>query len=154
MRNFSTTSHDASRPKWLNLLMTVVVLVAALLVLGACDKLDVDKMDSVMIGMVERNGLNNMQARFELLTGHKTRREKLTEGNTLALTYEAEVEQGMLSLQVKNPAGELVWEKELEAGSSIDDQVSLVAAQDGTYTITVRGDGAGGSYALTWDETQ
>jgi hypothetical protein len=154
MRNFSTTSHDVTRPTWLNPLIIVAVLVAALLVLGACDRLDLEKMDRVMIGMVERNGLNNMQARFELLTGQKTRREKLDEGNTLALAYEADVEQGMLRLQVKDPAGELVWEKELAAGSSVDDEVSLVAAQDGTYTITVRGDRAGGNYALTWDEVK
>lgn len=42
----------------------------------------------------------------------------------------------------------------LEAEESADDEAQLVAETGGTYTIAVEGDGAGGSYELSWDVSE
>jgi hypothetical protein len=133
------------------------IFAAALLLLlvsvaGGCDELE--SASRVEIGMVETGGLNSTRARFQTFTGNKIWREALEEGDALSLKYEADVEKGLLILQVENPDDEVVWERELEEGDSVGDDVQLNAAQDGTYIIIVQSDGAGGNYSLAWDEIE
>jgi hypothetical protein len=129
------------------------------LALGACDALEeagaeLGQMDNVQIGFVESSGLNNTEARFHTLSGRKSWRERLGQGDRLTLAYEVTLDKGSLTLQVQNPQDEAMWQVELEEGADVDDEVVLDAGESGTYTIVVLGDGAGGNYDLSWEQSE
>ena len=110
------------------------------------------KVDNLQVGMVETSGFNSTQARFHTLTGRKSWREELQEGDTFSLEVEAEVNKGSLSLQVENPQVDVIWEKTITEGESADETITLAAGESGAYTIAIVGDGAGGRYELTWEQ--
>lgn len=127
-----------------------LALLATLLL--ACSQLE--RTSRVEIGILETDGLNSTEAHFQTLSGRKAWAENLEEGDTLSLTYKADVEKGALILQVENPDDEVIWQRDLEESDSVDDQVELIAGVSGTYTIRVEGEGAGGNYELAWDQIQ
>ena len=146
-----TTSHmtRADRVRRRYTFYGVFLALLATLLLG-CNQLE--RTSRVEIGMLETDGLNSTEARFQTLSGRKAWAENLEEGDTLSLTYKADLEKGALILQVENPADEVIWQRDLEEGDSVEDQVELEAGASGTYTIRVKGEGAGGSYELAWDQ--
>lgn len=141
------------------ILVSLLILLMAF-ALGACSVVEdatglaFQKADVVQIGMLERSGLNSTQASFHTLTGRKSWRENLQEGDTLSLEYEADLVIGTLLLQVENPESEVIWEKTVTEGEDVGEEIELSADESGTYTIAVVGDGAGGEYELAWDQAK
>lgn len=152
MRDSAVTDSSKRQARFLRTALLSAMLLLLLVALGACDEFE--RTSNVQIGMIENSGLNSSQARFQTLSGRKAWRENVDAGNTLTLDYEAEVEKGSLTLQIENPEDEVVWERQLQAGDSVNDQEELVAPESGTYTILIVGDGAGGSYELSWEEAE
>lgn len=134
------------------LLALPLLLVLAIVMLSSCARLE--GVSRVEIGMVESAGLKKTEARFETLSGRKTQRETLDEGDTLSLGYEVALEKGVLTLQIVDPASKLIWERVLDTEARVSDETEFVAAETGTYTIVVIGAGAGGSYQLQWKITR
>lgn len=154
MRTPSSTEYSGK----LRLALAGLLFLLLAVSLGACSVLEevpgleFSKVDNLQIGMIESSGLNSTEARFHTLTGRKTWRETLQEGDTFSLEYEAEVEKGSLTLQVENPQDEVIWEKAVAEGESAGEEIELAAGESGAYTIAVVGDGAGGSYELAWTQ--
>ena len=156
MRNASSTNRHAKYR--VGLLSLLFVLIAFLL--GACrvledaPGLDFGEVDNLQIGMVESSGFNSTEAHFHTLTGRKSWRENLREGDTFSLEYDASLEKGSLLLQVENSQGEVIWEKTVAEGESAGEEMELTAGESGTYTIAVVGDDAGGEYELAWEQAE
>ncbi len=76
----------------------------------------------------------------------------LEQGQTLELTYEAEVTKGSLAMEVVSPAGAEVWRVNLPKGRQTDGSVSAEVAvpETGSYQVVVTGLDAGGSFDLSW----
>lgn len=159
MRHAFLTTDRIDR-RGLHLLLAGMLFLLLTFSLGACDTLkertgvEFERVANVQIGMVESSGLNSTQARFRTLTGRKTWGEQLASGDSLVLEYEAEIEKGSLTLQVESPEDEVIWERTLTEGEDAADQIELNASENGTYTIAVTGDGAGGSYELAWNQVE
>lgn len=155
---FPTTNKTYRRG--LRLLLAGILFLLMTFSLGACDTLEertgveFERAANVQIGMVENSGLNSTHARFHTLSGRKTWREQLSSGDSLVLEYEAEIEKGSLTLKVESPEDEVIWETTLTEGEDAADQIEVNASENGTYTIAVIGDGAGGSYELAWDQVE
>lgn len=125
---------------------TVLILALSLLLAGL---LAGCQADTVEIGMVETKLANDWRASYTTFTGTKTDRLQAEAGQTLRLGYDVEVSKGTLTIEVQNPDDGVVWDLSLAEGDS--GAVEVPVEQEGTYTLVLRGDDAGGSFDLTWN---
>ena len=77
----------------------------------------------------------------------------LEQGQTLELTYEAEVTKGSLAMEVMDPAGAQVWRVNLPKGEQTDGSLvaQVAVPETGSYQVVVTGLDAGGSFDLSWE---
>lgn len=89
---FSTNGNGKYRLALVSLFLLLLALsIGACSVVEDVPGLEFGKVDNVQIGMVESSGLNSTEARFHTLTGRKSWREHLQEGDTFILDYQAEI---------------------------------------------------------------
>jgi hypothetical protein len=101
------------------------------------------------IGMVETNLPGRWQASYATFTGTKFDTLQAEAGDTLTLEYDVQVDTGTLTLEIRSPRNRLLWDTSLQ--DNADDTVNLTLEQAGSYTISIKGDAAGGAFALSWE---
>ena len=102
----------------------------------------------VVIGLRETHLPGLWRASYSTFTGSKSDVFQADAGQTLDLEYNAQVDKGMLSIQVVNPGDEVVWEASLKEDQAETTQVSL--DHSGRYAIRITGEETGGSWDLKW----
>jgi hypothetical protein len=122
---------------WLSVLLLLAVL------LTGCEA------DSVEIGMVETHLASEWRATYTTFSGTKTDIIQADAGQTLVLEYDAQVDKGMLDIQIENPDDEVIWEMPLQEDNA--DTVQVPLPQEGRYALRIRGEDTGGGWDLTWD---
>ena len=122
-------------------LFTALVLGA---LLGGCG----NRQSSLVVGMREHHLPGNWEASYITLIGARNDRFRAKAGETLNLGYDVQVDKGMLTLQVENPADEVVWEVALENDEA--DSVEVPLEQDGRYTLRIVGEDTSGGWDLQW----
>ncbi len=125
-----------------NLLRWVLPLLLLTVLLTACGH------SSVALAMRETHILDRWKASYSSFTGVKTHTLQADAGQSLALTYDVQVDEGTLSLQVKNADGELVWEEVMQVARA--DTVNVPTEQTGRYTILIQGEQTSGSWDVNW----
>ena len=77
----------------------------------------------------------------------------LEQGQTLELTYEAEVTKGSVAMEVMDPVGAEVWRINLPEGRQTDGRTvaEVAVPRTGSYQVIVTGLDAGGSFDLAWE---
>jgi len=103
---------------------------------------------SVQVGWVESRQLATWRASYDTFDGIERTAFRAQEGQTISLDYDVTVEKGSLTLRLVAPDGESVWEKTYSQDG--DESITLTAPQQGRYRLCVEGDGAGGSFGLSW----
>ena len=103
---------------------------------------------SVEIGMVETRLPGRWEASYATFTGTKRDTIRAEAGQTLVLEYEVEVDKGELHIALEPQDRGALWDVTFEKGAA--DTVELALSQDGPYALTIEGDNAGGSFALSW----
>ena len=95
------------------------------------------------------SGTNKMAYQYVDFTGTENGKARVEAEETLVLAYAATIDKGTLTIQVRAPSKETVWETTLS--ESIDEQqVELVAPESGTYAILVIGQDAAGDFDVSW----
>lgn len=131
-----TKRYNLKRP------FTLLLLAATLLLPVACD----ERNDRV--GWVGSSLPGEITYRYQTFNGVETGRANVEQGDTIDLTYQAEVTKGTLAIQLQAPDGSIVWEeilRETGAGSA-----NWTADQNGTYHVRIQGDQTGGSFDVRW----
>jgi hypothetical protein len=123
------------------LLLGVAVLLAGLL--ASCTG------SQVQLGWVASTLPGRFAADYATFTGTECCMLRADAGETLILRYDAEVSKGVLSIQIEDPDGALLWGVSLAQDAG--DTVSIHMGQDGRHAIIVQGDGASGSFGLSWE---
>jgi hypothetical protein len=122
---------------WLSTALLLVALMAA------CGQ------SSLEVGMVETNLPGRWEASYTTFTGTKVDRIRAKAGEILLLEYEVKVNKGDLSIEIGRSEGDSLWDVSLQEDAK--DRVEFALGQDGPYTITIKGDNAGGSFNLSWE---
>lgn len=94
---------------------------------------------SLRVGWRAFDGPRRRRASYTSFSGVERASFRAQAGADVALEYEVEVEKGTLSLELKDPDGELLWEETLEDGAM--DEVHVRAPEDGRYALRIEGDG-------------
>ena len=123
------------------LLLIMAVLLLALAV--GCGQ------SRTQIGWVESNLPGSFAASYVSFSGSEVRTVRANAGETLVLQYAADVHKGTLGVMVEAPDGEMLWHMSLDEDA--EDMVDFPVEQAGRYSIIVRGDGAAGSFDLSWE---
>lgn len=120
-----------------------VSIVAAILVVAAgCGS------SQIRVGWAGTSVPGHIAYSYTTFTGTEEGTQSLSSGQTLVVSYEAQVEKGTLTIHVAGPDGEMVEEAVLEESGS--GTLEVTAPEEGTYGIVVRGEDAGGSFDVTW----
>lgn len=101
------------------------------------------------IGMVETNLPGRWRATYQTLTGAKVDTLTADAGEALVLSYDVQVTKGELSIEVRQPGDEPVWDVSLKDDAQA--VVELDIQQDGRHRIVVEGDNAGGGFDISWE---
>lgn len=101
------------------------------------------------VGWVGTNIGNTYRASYQRFDGGETERIRLQANETFALSYEVEVEEGALTLQLLAPGGDLVWEETFLEDA--DSTFEFTPESSGRYTLRVAGDHTQGRFDLNWD---
>ena len=121
-------------------ILSAIFLIGTLL-LSACT--------TTKIGWVGTNIANTFQASYQRFDGREMERIRLNAGESFALSYEVEVDEGSLTLQILEPGGDLVWEETFLHDT--DSTYDFTAKNSGRYTIGIEGDQTQGSFELNWE---
>ena len=103
---------------------------------------------SVQVGWAESRQPRTWRASYDTFDGIERTTFRTQEGQTISLDYCMTVEKGSLTLRLVAPDGESLWEKTYSQDG--DESITLTAPQQGRYQLCVEGDGAGGSFDLSW----
>lgn len=100
--------------------------------------------------LVSRTLLHRNETEIAEFTGTETRTVTVQPGKTLYLEYDAEVDKGSLHLEVDDPYRKAIWCVALceDCGES----KALSLNMPGCYTISIRGEAAGGGFDLKWEQ--
>jgi hypothetical protein len=119
--------------------IAIIASLMILFVLTAC---------TIKAGWVSINFGNRFSANYQHFNGKQVDRIRMKPGETLTLNCEVEVKKGILSIQVVNPQGKLIWvEKFLEDAEC---HFGFTAETGGVYKVIVLGDQTRGSFELDW----
>lgn len=115
-------------------------LILFALLLTACTR---------QVGWVGFNYGDTFDATYQLFDGKKTEKFQIGAGDTLSLTYDLDVDDGALTIELVSPEGEAVW-----ATSFLDDAEDMyefTAQASGRYTLNIIGDDTEGGFDLNWE---
>lgn len=101
------------------------------------------------LGWVESNQPRHFGASYATFSGSEIRAVRVGVGQTLRLEYKVEVDKGAVTLRVEDPDGRSLWHTTLSEDTQ--DAVELGVDEVGRCAIIIRGDGAGGSFDLSWE---
>lgn len=89
-----------------------------------------------------------MTYRYALFTGQESGSLEAELGQTIALSYEATVNEGTLSIEVRGPQGQIIWQVQLEGDEA--ESVQIPVPEAGKHTVTMVGRDAAGSFDVEW----
>ena len=121
---------------------TALALLLMSLLLVGCGS------STVQVGWVASRQPGTWRASYDTFDGIERTTFSAEEGQTINLDYGMTVEKGSLTLRLVGPDGERVWEKTYSQDGN--GSATLTAPQQGRYQLCVEGDGAGGSFDLSW----
>ncbi|KWX73046.1 hypothetical protein AMQ84_24425 [Paenibacillus riograndensis] len=117
--------------------LLLALIGGSLLLLAGCEK---------QVMYVGSSTPHQMKASYLLLSGTEKKTLKLKKGDILYLSYASKVEKGELSMKLYDPDHKLF--KELETNKKGEEEVEI--QQTGSYKLEVVGDGAKGSYKVSY----
>lgn len=119
------------------LLIAIIVTTAAMLT--SCTR---------QIGWVGLNYANTFDFAYQFFDGKETTKIDLGTGDTLWLSYDIEVNDGALSLELMDSEQAIVWQTTfLEDAKNV---FEFVPETGGRYTLNIIGDGTNGGVVLRW----
>ena len=101
---------------------------------------------SVSIMSVETSMGNHLKASFHYQTGRDSIKVKKQVGDTLVLRGDIKVEEGVITLTVKDPHGEVVYNEVYTGSQELEQKIPVYS--EGKYTVGLKMDGAKGGYDL------
>jgi hypothetical protein len=102
----------------------------------------------VRLGWVETSSPGHIAASYFEFTGTEVRTIQAQAGDILHLEYDAEVDRGMLEIEVEDPFGETIWCASL--CENCGETKELPADEAGCYTLLIRGEATAGGFDLAW----
>ena len=119
--------------------LMAVVLISTLL-LTACS--------STQVGWVTTNVGNTFEASYRRFDGREVETYQLESGESFSLSYNIDVEEGSLALELIDPEKNPVWEESFSEDT--EDVFEFTPETSGSYQLHVIGDDTQGSFELTW----
>jgi hypothetical protein len=90
-----------------------------------------------------------MNYSYSSFSGDEVGTSSLDADEILTVDYQAEVEEGTLSIRVEDPDGEVLQSNTMQQDDS--GTWTVTAPEEGDYHIVVEGDDASGSFDVEWD---
>jgi hypothetical protein len=103
----------------------------------------------IKIGWAEFSDLNSIKCSYSMFTGTEGRIIRAEEGDRIQLNYSVTVSKGSIEIEVRDPAGGILWKHKFEKGSFAD-SLNIRINQSGWYRVIVKGENAGGSFDISW----
>ena len=119
--------------------LLAAVLISALF-LSSCSR--------TQVGWVATNLGNTFEASYRRFDGQEVETYQLESGKSFSLSYDIEVNEGSLTLELVNPEDEPVWEESFSENA--EDVFEFTPETTGRYRLRVIGDDTRGSFELTW----
>jgi len=101
----------------------------------------------VRVGFSGGSTPDGMAYRFETFSATESAEVSVDAGQRLTVSYDAVVDKGVLTVHVLGPDG-IVREAVLD--ESATGSLAMTAEESGVYTVTLRGEDAGGSIDVSW----
>jgi methionine-rich copper-binding protein CopC len=120
--------------KWIFISMLSLIILTLMV---ACDK------KVVFVGSSSSTE-NKTEASYSRFTGTEEKKISLKNGETLAIEYQSEVEEGELAIKLYDPDNQLL--QSLSTNKSGNEKVG--ASKDGVYRIEIKGNKTKGSYRI------
>jgi hypothetical protein len=126
----------------------VIILIALILAIlfSACE-LDNLKFGEVRM-MYGTNETGRISYDITTFTGTEKGEFQAETGQKIFFTYTADLDKGKLLIEWQDPQGDMIWQKNFKGSDR--GQVELETGSPGTYTILIRGAGAGGRFDVSW----
>ncbi len=118
----------------------IITTIALFALLSACTR---------QVGWVGMNYDNTYSATYQLFDGKQTESIKIDAGDKFSLSYEVDVDDGALTLQMVTPEKEVVWEAAFLQDNA--DIFSFSPEESGRYTLNILGDNTQGGFDLKWN---
>ena len=126
-----------------------VLTLISVLILGFADvRTFIIENSETKIGWVEFSDLNGVKCSYSTFTGTEKRMIKAEAGDCILLNYSITVDKGSIEIEVRDPAGEVIWKHRFE--KSFASSVKIKANQSGWHKVVIRGENAGGSFDVSW----
>lgn len=103
------------------------------------------------VGWVGLDYLNTIDASYQFFDGKKVERIQVDAGDNFSLTYDIEVDDGALRIELVGPDREVIWEASFL--EDIEDVMRFRAEKSGRYTLRITGDQTKGGFELRWETT-
>ncbi len=126
----------------------LLISVATLLGLGVALR-----GSQVRVGWSGSHEPGRMAYSYQEFTGYESSYVPADAGQTIQITYQANVATGKLGIKVLNPKRDVIWLVQLVPSSSgVRDSVPVPAGMMGNYTIVVEGQGTAGAFDVAWEK--
>jgi hypothetical protein len=103
---------------------------------------------SLKVGWVEQSGFNHTTASYTTFSGVERRRLNADAGETISLDYDVTVDDGALTLRIRDEQDTAVWEQTFTSDHA--GLVDIPLENEGTYEIAIIGEKTGGGFDLNW----
>lgn len=104
---------------------------------------------SLRLGWSASSWRGHSSASYVEFNGVEEKQVRLADGETMKLSYEAEVDEGALTIAVQDPDRRTVWETTLEKDAR--DEVKITAETAGRYNVVIRGAETKGNFDISWE---
>lgn len=122
--------------------LTVTIALIILALLTSCTR---------QVGWVGLNYGNTFDFSYQFFDGKETTRIEMGAGDAFRLSYDIEVNDGALHLELIDPDQAVVWQTTFLEDSK--DVFEFVPESGGRYTLNIIGDGTKGGVELRWKIT-
>lgn len=119
--------------------LTVTTALIILALLTSCTR---------QVGWVGLNYGNTYDFSYQFFDGKETEGIEIGAGDTFRLTYDIEVNDGALNLELVDPNRAVVWQANFLEDAK--DVFEFVPESGGRYTLNIIGDGTNGGVELRW----
>lgn len=119
---------------------TLLIMIVLITMLTACTR---------KVGWVGSNIGHSFDATYQLFEGEETEKIRLSNGDRFSLNYDIIVDEGALTLQIRDPNQTRIWEESFR--ENIQDSLSFRAEAEGRYTLDIIGDETQGGFDLQWE---